>query len=51
MRKQNLTTTQDRFNGLLYNRIGVELPFATTTNFDDKILTAKKEYEKATFYN
>jgi hypothetical protein len=34
---------------LLYDRIGVELPFAMTTNFEDKILKAKKEYEKAYF--
>jgi len=40
---------QRRILRLLYNRIGVELPFAMTTNFEDKILTAKKEYEKATF--
>ena len=40
---------QRRILRLLYNRIGVELPFAMTTNFEDKILTAKKEYENATF--
>ena len=33
---------------VLYNRIGVELPFAMTIDFEDRILTAKKEYEKAT---
>lgn len=38
---------QRRILRLVYNRIGVELLFAMTTNFEDKILTAKKEYEKA----
>ena len=38
---------QRRILRLLYDRIGVELPFAMTTNFEDKILKAKKEYEKA----
>ena len=32
---------------LLYNRIGVELPFAMTIDFEDKVLKAKNEYEKA----
>jgi hypothetical protein len=40
---------QRRVLRLLYDRIGVELPFAMTTNFEDKILKAKKEYEKAYF--
>jgi hypothetical protein len=40
---------QRRILRLLYNRIGVELPFAMTINFEDKILKAKKEYEKASF--
>ena len=38
---------QRRILHLLYSRIGLELPFAMTTNFEDKILVAKKEYEKA----
>ena len=37
---------QRRILRLLYNRIGVELPFAITSNFEDKVLNAKKEYEK-----
>ncbi len=31
---------------LLYNKIGAEPPFAITTNFEDKIFKAKKEYER-----
>jgi hypothetical protein len=38
---------QRRILHLLYDRIGLELPFAMTTNFEDKIVAAKKEYEKA----
>ena len=38
---------QRRILRVLYNRIGLELPFAMTTNFEGKILAAKKEYEKA----
>jgi hypothetical protein len=37
---------QRRILRSLYNRIGIELPFAMTINFEDKILKAKKEYEK-----
>jgi hypothetical protein len=37
---------QRRILHLLYNRIGLEPPFAMTTNFEGKILVAKKEYEK-----
>lgn len=40
---------QRRILRLLYDRIGVELPFAMTTNFEDKILKAKEEYEKKHF--
>jgi hypothetical protein len=38
---------QRRILRVLYDRIGLELPFAMTTNFEGKILAAKKEYEKA----
>ncbi|MFZ0510216.1 MAG: hypothetical protein WAM14_01305 [Candidatus Nitrosopolaris sp.] len=38
---------QRRILHLLYDRIGLELPFAMTTNFEGKVLAAKKEYEKA----
>jgi hypothetical protein len=38
---------QRRILRVLYHRIGLELPFAMTTNFEDKILVAKKEFEKA----
>lgn len=37
---------QRRILRLLYNMIGIELPFAMTTDFEDKVLIAKKEYEK-----
>jgi hypothetical protein len=37
---------QRRILRLLYSRIGIELPFAITSNFEDKVLKAKKEYEK-----
>ena len=37
---------QRRILRSLYNRIGVELPFAMTVDFEDKILKAKTEYEK-----
>lgn len=37
---------QRRILRLLYSRIGIELPFAITSNFEDKVLRAKKEYEK-----
>ena len=40
---------QRRILRLLYDRIGVELPFAMTTNFEDKILKAKEEYERTHF--
>ena len=40
---------QRRILRSLYNKIGVMLPFAMTTNFEDKILKAKREYEKNTF--
>jgi hypothetical protein len=40
---------QRRILRLLYNKIGVELPFAMTINFEEKILNAKKEYEKIHF--
>ena len=37
---------QRRILRSLYNRIGIELPFTMTINFEDKILKVKKEYEK-----
>lgn len=37
---------QRRILRLLYKRIGIDLPFAITSNFEDKVLIAKKEYEK-----
>ena len=37
---------QRRILRLLYSRIGIELPFAITSNFEDKVLNAKREYEK-----
>jgi hypothetical protein len=37
---------QRRILRFLYNRIGIDLPFAMTTDFEDKILKAKEEYEK-----
>ena len=37
---------QRRILRLLYKRIGIDLPFAITSNFEDKVLNAKKEYEK-----
>lgn len=40
---------QRRILRSLYKRIGIELPFAMTINFEDKILKVKKEYEKSTF--
>jgi hypothetical protein len=42
---------QRRVLRLLYDRIGVELPFAMTTDFEDKILKAKKEFEKYPSHN
>jgi hypothetical protein len=38
---------QRRILRLLYSRIGIELPFAITSNFEHKVFNAKKEYEKA----
>lgn len=37
---------QRRILRSLYNRIGISLPFVITINFEDKILNARKEYEK-----
>jgi hypothetical protein len=37
---------QRRILRLLYKKIGIDLPFAITSNFEDKVLNAKKEYEK-----
>ncbi len=37
---------QRRILRLLYSRIGIELPFAITSNFERRVLEAKKEYEK-----
>jgi hypothetical protein len=37
---------QRRILRSLYNRIGIELPFTMTLNFEDKIHKVKKEYEK-----
>ena len=34
---------------VLYNRMGAELPFALTINFEDIILKAKMEYEGVSF--
>ena len=31
---------------ILYNRIGIEIPFAMTINFEDRVFKAKKEYER-----
>ena len=33
---------------ILYNRIGIELPFAMTINFEDRVFKAKEEYERLT---
>lgn len=33
---------------VLYNRIGIELPFAMTINFEDRLLATKKKYERLT---
>jgi hypothetical protein len=37
---------QRRILRLLYNNIGIPLPFVITINFEEKILNARKEYEK-----
>jgi hypothetical protein len=40
---------QRRILRLLYNRIGVELPFAITSNFEDKVLMQKRNMKKCSF--
>jgi hypothetical protein len=37
---------QRRVLRLLYNKIGIEPSFAITINFEEKVLSAKKEFEK-----
>ena len=36
---------------LLYNKIGIDTPFAITTGFEERVFYARKEYEKLNLIN